>query len=394
MKPEKYTMPQTPIIYLDAASTTPCSDEVIQEMLEFSKSTFGNPSSSHLMGRLARCAICESTSTIAKLLGCRTSELIFTSGATESNNIVILGSTKPHQGSNIIVCPIDHKSTLAAAEELERRNIEVRKMRVTSNGRVDIDHLSSLLDERSTLLSISYVNSEIGTFQNLKEIRLALNKNPHTLFHVDAAQALGKIPINLKKLGVDCASFSAHKIGGPKGIGILYASQSAISRLQPLTFGGGQSPLRSGTLPTQLIVGFGAAARRIQLQNNRDSWNAASQRRTAILEIFKAYKIPYLTNSPRFKSTPHILNITITGIQAETLISHLGHVCISSGSACNAHDLRPSHVITGIGHDMKRATSSIRLSFTSDTDIDLIRNGAEVICKTISALSQTSHRSN
>ncbi|WP_423770933.1 cysteine desulfurase family protein [Pseudomonas sp. NLJ1] len=387
-------MSQSPVIYLDAASTTPCHDEVLKEMHEFSKNTFGNPSSSHLMGRLAKSAICESTSTIATLLGCRTNELIFTSGATESNNIVILGSAKISHASNIIVCPIDHKSSLAAAEELERRNVEVRKMRVTTNGRVDIEHLYSLLDERTTLLSISYVNSEIGTIQNLKEIKKALTKKTNALFHVDAAQAFGKIPINIKTLGIDCVSLSAHKIGGPKGIGVLYASQAAISRLQPLTFGGGQSPLRSGTLPTQLIAGFGAAARRIQRQNHRESWNAASQRRAAILEIFNTHKIPYLINSPRFKSTPHILNITITGIRAEILISHLGKVCISSGSACNAHDLRPSHVITGIGHDAERAASSIRLSFASDMDINLIRSGAEIICKTVFALNQFIHRSN
>lgn len=387
-------MPRTPIIYLDAASTTPCSDEVLKEVLEFSKITFGNPSSSHLMGRLAKSVICESTSTIATLLGCRTNELIFTSGATESNNIVILGSAKTNQASNIIVCPIDHKSSLAAAEELERRNIEVRRMRVATNGRVDIDHLYSLLDKHTTLLSISYVNSEIGTFQNLKEIKKALTEKTNALFHIDAAQAFGKIPINVKALGVDCASLSAHKIGGPKGIGALYVSQAAISRLQPLTFGGGQSSLRSGTLPTQLIAGFGAAARHIQHQSHRESWNAASQRRAAILEIFDTYKIPYLVNSPLYKSTPHILNITITGIRAEILISHLGKVCISSGSACNAHDLRPSHVIIGIGHDTERAASSIRLSFTSDMDIGLVRSGAEIICKTVLALNQTVHRSN
>lgn len=387
-------MPDSSIIYLDAASTTPCTDDVLKEIHEFSKSTFGNPSSSHLMGRLAKSAICESTSIISTLLGCRANEIIFTSGATESNNIVILGSARISESNNIIVCPIDHKSSLAAAEELERRNIEVRKMRVTANGRVDIDHLYDLLDENTTLLSISYVNSEIGTFQNLKEIKKALTKNSKALFHVDAAQALGKIPINIKTLGIDCLSISAHKIGGPKGIGALYASQDAISRLHRLTFGGGQSPLRSGTLPTQLIAGFGAAARRIQLQNHRASWNAAAQRRSVILEIFNSHKIRYLINSPRYKSTPHILNIYLTGVRAETLISHLGKVCISSGSACNAHDLRPSHVITGIGHNSERAANSIRLSFNGDMDINQIRRGTEIICKTILTLSHAAQRSN
>ncbi|MBK5000708.1 cysteine desulfurase [Pseudomonas sp. S31] len=387
-------MPQAPIIYLDAASTTPCSDEVLTDMHEFGQIAFGNPSSSHLLGRLAKSAIIESTSTLAALLGCRPNEIIFTSGATESNNIVVLGSVKSGQASNIVICPIDHKSTLAAAEELERRNIEVRRMRVNTCGRVDIDHLASLLDEHTALISISYVNSEIGTFQNLKDIKKILKQRTHILFHVDAAQALGKIPLNIKSLGVDCLSLSAHKIGGPKGIGALYVSQHAISRLNALTFGGGQSPLRSGTLPTQLIAGFGAAARLIQRQNHRESWNAACQRRSTILEIFNAHKISYLINTPKYKSVPHILNISIPGIRAETLISHLGKVCISSGSACNAHDLRPSHVIMGIGHDSDRAASSIRLSFTSDMDIDQIRNGVEIICRTVSTLRQLIHRGN
>lgn len=381
-------MPKTPIIYLDTASTTPCHDEVLNEMQEFSKTTFGNPSSAHLMGRLARSAIYESTATIATLIGCKANEIIFTSGATESNNIALLGSSMAGQSSNIIVCPIDHKSSLAAAEELERRNIEVRRMRVTRNGRVDINHLSSLLDERTALLSISFVNSEIGTFQNLKEIKKVLARKTTALFHIDAAQALGKIPINLKSLGVDCASFSAHKIGGPKGIGALYVSQAAAPRLQPLTFGGGQSALRSGTLPTPLIAGFGVAARRIQRQNYRESWNAASQRKAAILEILNTHKVPYLVNSPRYKSVPHILNISITGIFADELISHLGKVCISSGSACNSHDLRPSHVIMGIGHASERAASSIRISFTSDMDIKQIRDGAEIICQTLTKIQR------
>lgn len=387
-------MPQTPVIYLDAASTTPCSDEVLTDMHEFGKIAFGNPSSSHLLGRLAKSAILESTSTLAALLGCRPNEIIFTSGATESNNIVVLGSSKASQASNIVICPIDHKSTLAAAEELERRNIEVRRVRVNACGRVDTDHLATLLDEHTSLMSISYVNSEIGTFQNLKEIKKTFEQRTNALFHVDAAQALGKIPLNVKSLGIDCLSLSAHKIGGPKGIGALYVSQHAISRLNALTFGGGQSPLRSGTLPTQLIAGFGAAARLIQRRNHRESWNAASQRRSTILEIFNTHEVPYLINTPKYKSVPHILNISIPGIRAETLISHLGRVCISSGSACNAHDLRPSHVIMGIGHDADRAASSIRLSFTSDMDMDQIRTGIEIICSTVSSLIRLTQRGN
>lgn len=381
-----------PLIYLDAAATTPCADDVIKEMIKFNKSNYGNPSSTHILGRLARRAIFEGASHISELIGCTSDEIIFTSGATESNNIAILGSAPLASNSNIIICPIDHKSSLLAAEELEKRNVEIRRMKVDSNGRVNLPHLHSLLDANTSLLSISYVNSEIGTFQNLVEIKKALEKS-NALFHIDAAQALGKLPINVKQLGVDCVSISAHKMEGPKGIGALYVSSSCMSRLRPLTFGGGQSSLRSGTLPTQLIAGFGAAARRLKKKDYAASWAAAKQLRNAILETLNKHKITYVINSPDTVSTPHILNISIPGIRSETLISCLRDVCISSGSACNSNSLAPSYVITGIGHDAIRANSAIRFSFTSDMDIKTVRKGAESFSQTVLQLTQLNNRS-
>ncbi|WP_161872181.1 cysteine desulfurase family protein [Pseudomonas sp. SG-MS2] len=384
-------MPSNSLIYLDAAATTPCADDVIKEMIKFNKSNYGNPSSTHILGRLARSAILESASHISELIGCTSAEIIFTSGATESNNIAILGSAPPDSNSNIIICPIDHKSSLLAAEELEKRNVEIRRMKVDSNGRVNLPHLHSLLDTNTSLLSISYVNSEIGTFQNLIEIKKALEKS-NALFHIDAAQALGKLPINVKQLGVDCASISAHKIEGPKGIGALYVSSSCMSRLRPLTFGGGQSSLRSGTLPTQLIAGFGAAARRLKSKDYPASWAAAKQLRDAILETLNKHQISYVINSPDNVSTPHILNISLPAIRSETLISCLRNVCISSGSACNSNNLAPSYVITGIGHDAIRANSAIRFSFTSDMDIKTVRKGAESLSQTVLQLTQLNNR--
>lgn len=158
------------VIYLDAAATTPCADDVIKEMAKYDNINYGNPSSAHILGRLARSAVFESASHISELLGCTPAEIVFTSGATESNNIAILGSATTAR-SNIIICPIDHKSSILAAEELEKRNIEIRRMKIDSDGRVNLTHLNSLLDENTSLLSISYVNSEIGTFQNLLEIK-------------------------------------------------------------------------------------------------------------------------------------------------------------------------------------------------------------------------------
>lgn len=380
-------MLQESIIYLDAAATTSCADDVIREMNKYNDINYGNPSSTHILGRLARSAILENTSHISELISCAPAEIVYTSGATESNNIAILGSVTPDSNSNVIICPIDHKSSLLAAEELENRNIEVRRMKIDSDGRVNISHLHSLLDANTSLLSISYVNSEIGTFQNLLEIKKAL-ANSNALFHIDAAQALGKLPINVKQLGVDCASISAHKIEGPKGIGALYVSSSCISRLRPLTFGGGQSSLRSGTLPTQLIAGFGAAARRLKSKDYAASWAKAKNIRIAIIETLTEHGINYLVNSSETFAAPHILNISFPGIRSEILISCLRNVCISSGSACNSDNLAPSYVITGIGHDAMRANCAIRFSFTSDMDIKIVRKGAELISKAVRQLTK------
>ncbi|MCO7516181.1 cysteine desulfurase [Pseudomonas guariconensis] len=373
-----------PLIYLDAAATTPCAADVATAMHEFSTTLFGNPSSTHIMGRLAKNAILGSTAQISSMLGCAPNEITFTSGATESNNIVILGANAAKK--NIVICPIDHKSSILAAEELERKNIEVRRMKIDRCGRIDLEHLSTLVDQNTALLSLSYVNSEIGTYQDLSEIRKILNKSS-ALFHIDAAQAVGKLPINVKNLGVDCVSISAHKIQGPKGIGALYASPSTVSRLRPLTFGGEQSKLRSGTLPTQLIVGFGIAAQRINTNSLHASWKSATQRRIAILETLNSHKISFQLNSPEKNSIPHILNISIPGIGAETIISCLDGVCVSSGSACNSNNLKPSHVITGIGYSPDRANSAIRLSFTSDMDINDIKTGVEIFAKTVLKLT-------
>ncbi|MBF8673880.1 cysteine desulfurase [Pseudomonas fulva] len=372
------------IIYLDAAATMPCAHDVITAMMSCSVSNYGNASSNHIMGRRAKIAIHEATRLLAKLINCSMSEITYTAGATESNNLVILGCAEP--GSNIIISPIDHKSILASADELKTRSIEVRKMKVDSHGRIDINHLRHLIDSSTSLISLSYVNSEIGTYQNLANIRCAIT-NSKAILHVDASQALGRLPIDVRKYGIDCASFSAHKIGGPKGIGALYTSSRSMHRLRPITFGGAQSELRSGTLPTPLIVGFGVAAKLIAEKNLRAAWKSAMLRRRLILNILAQQGIHYQLNSPLTRSTPHILNLSIPGVRSETIINCLSNVCISSGSACNTHNLSPSHVITGIGHSKARAECALRISYASDIDIDELQVGAECIASTLKLLN-------
>lgn len=372
------------IIYLDAAATMPCTSDVNAAMMSCSVSNYGNASSNHIMGRRAKIAIHEATRQLAGLINCSMSEITYTAGATESNNLVILGCAEP--GSNIIISPIDHKSILSSAEELKSRSIEVRMMKVDSHGRIDINHLRHLIDSSTSLISVSYVNSEIGTYQSLASIRRAM-KNSEAVLHVDASQALGRLPIDVRKSGIDCASFSAHKVGGPKGIGALYTSLKSMHRFRPITFGGAQSGLRSGTLPTPLIVGFGVAAKLIAKQNLRAAWKSATLRRRLILNILNQQGIRYQLNSPLTRSTPHILNLSIPGVRSETLINCLSNVCISSGSACNAHNLSPSHVITGIGHSKARAECALRISYASDIDIAEIQVGVECIASTLNLLN-------
>lgn len=337
------------------------------------------------MGRFAKQAVEAATASISSLLGCSSKALTFTSGATESNNIVVLGSVQPKRNQNIVICPIDHKSTLAAARELENRGIQIRRMAIDKFGRINLEHLDSIIDEKTALVSLSYVNSEIGTIQDLENIGAIVKRTP-ALLHIDAAQAVGKLALDIRTLGVDCVSLSAHKMFGPKGIGALYLSDAAAQRLRPLTFGGGQFRLRSGTIPTQLVVGFGVAARRLKNTDINNSWNSACLRRRMILETLDKYGIIYQLNSPKRHAVPHILNISIPGVRSETIINSLPRLCIASGSTCNSHNLEPSHVIMGIGYGEDRANSAIRFSFNADTDITHVLMGARIFAEKIQSL--------
>lgn len=373
-------------VYLDAAATTRCADEVTTAMLEFEATHFGNASSPHRMGQEAMRAVDKAAESIAELLRCRAGELTFTSGATESNNIVILGSqdgSRLHQ--NAVFCPIDHKSTLEAMKELARRGVETRSMKIDHAGRIDLDHLQHIVDENTSLVTLALVNSELGTIQDVDGIAAILDGHT-SILHIDATQAVGKIAIDMRDSRVDCMSISAHKISGPKGIGALYVSERLGGRLKPLTFGGGQSYLRSGTLPSPLIVGFGVAAHIILRSNIRDLWERARHRQSIILSLLDQYANVYLLNSVLQYTVPHILNVAFLGVRSETIIKGLPTVCLSSGSACNSHSLAPSYVLTGVGHDNDRANCSIRVSFIANMDVDDLSVGAETLARKVQSL--------
>lgn len=374
-----------PLIYFDCAATTRCTDEVARVMFEFNHTHFGNASSPHIMGRRTMAAVNKSVESISQLIGCSGRELTLTSGATESNNIVILGSTCTEKGKNIVICPIDHKSSLEAANEMARRGIEVRSMTVDQYGRINLEHLTNIVDVNTALVTLSYVNSEIGTLQNLEEIETVLCRSS-ALFHVDASQAVGKVEVNVRDSRIDCLSLSAHKIGGPQGIGALYVRESIAHRIKPLTFGGGQDKLRSGTLPSQLIVGFASAADLLKKRSIKILWEEAKIRQSIILQALQRYELTYLLNSSLNYSVPHIMNVSFPGVRSETIINGLPNVCVASGSACNSKNMKPSYVLTGVGHSDDRANCAIRISFTADMDINQVYLGAEILAKKVRSL--------
>lgn len=373
-------------IYLDAAATTPCYPEVVAAMEAFMARQFGNPSSVHAMGRIAKHAVENALTKLAEMMECAVEELTITSGATESNNIIVLGTAYANEMHNIIVCPIDHKSTLEAASEMGRRGIDIRHMRVDQEGRIDLGHLRSLIDERTALVSLAYVNSEIGVIQDVPAIAEIL-QHSNAFLHLDATQAAGKMTISVSKMPrVDGMSVSAHKIGGPKGVGALFVRRGARTRPRPLTFGGGQFSLRSGTLPTQLIVGFGAAVDRLLAVELEERLVACHYRQAIILKTFEEKNLTFFRNSPHSNSVPSIINISFAGVRSETVIKGTPRVCVSSGSACNAKNLAPSYVLKSIGLDDDRANSAIRLSFQPETPIEHVEEGARLIAEKVSNL--------
>ncbi|WP_242218495.1 cysteine desulfurase family protein [Bacillus cereus group sp. BfR-BA-01380] len=351
-------------VYLDYAATTPCHNKVVEVMEKYMKTEFANPSSQHVMGKKAQYAVDQAKSKIATSIGADKEEIIFTSGATESNNLALLGAIDYYEQEpvNVILSPIDHKSILGVGKELQRRGIIVKYVDINRDGTICLDSLRYLLDDNTRVVSFAYVNSEIGTIQPINEIS-ALCRKYKTLIHVDAVQAFGKIPIDVKKLDIDALSLSGHKIYGPKGIGVLYVNEHKQKDFRPLLFGGEQTYLRSGTLPTSLIAGLGAASD-IAILELEENYEKVKRLRTIVVKRIQQ-EIPHsCVNVCMENSIPHIINIMIPNISSETLIAGMRTVSISSGSACNSSSLEPSYVLQEIGLTKEEANSSIRISIS------------------------------
>ena len=380
-------------IYLDYASTTPIDKRVADKMFEYMTmdGMYGNPASrSHSFGWDADEAVSQSRKHIADLINADPREIVWTSGATESDNLAIKGAAHFYKkkGKHIITLKTEHKAVLDACRQLEREGFEVTYMEPMSSGLLDFKELESEIREDTVLISIMHVNNEIGVIQDIEKIgELCRSKN--IIFHVDAAQSAGKIEIDLQKTKVDLMSFSAHKIYGPKGIGALYVRRKPRVRLEAQIHGGGhERGLRSGTLPTHQIVGMGEAFRIAKEEINKDFENI-SKLINRLWNGVKDMEEVYL-NGDFENRYPGIMNISFNYVEGESLIMATKDIAVSSGSACTSASLEPSFVLRAIGRSDELAHSSLRMSigrFTSEEDIDATIETVKLAVEKLRALS-------
>jgi cysteine desulfurase len=362
-------------IYLDYSATTPVDPRVVERMIPLLTNQFGNPASrSHAYGWEAESAVEQAREQVAALVNCDPREIVWTSGATESNNLAIKGAAEFYastKGRHVITVKTEHKAVLDTCRELERHGFEVTYLEVQENGLVDIELFKRTLRADTVLVSIMAVNNEIGVVQDIAQIGELCRANS-TLFHVDAAQATGKIWIDLSTLKVDLMSFSAHKTYGPKGIGALFVRRKPRIRLEAQMHGGGhERGMRSGTLPAHQIVGMGESFRlaREEMSTELPRITALRDRLWAGLQTIPA---AYLNGDLKAR-VPHNLNVSFNYVEGESLIMAIKEIAVSSGSACTSASLEPSYVLRALGRSDELAHSSIRFSigrFTTEADID------------------------
>jgi cysteine desulfurase len=361
-------------IYLDYAATTPCDPRVVHAMVPYLYEQFGNPASrSHAFGWAAEEAVEIAREHVAALIGADPREIVWTSGATESNNLAIKGAAQFHhaKGKHLVTVKTEHKAVLDTMRELERGGFEVTYLDVQPDGLLDLNVLQAALRPDTLLVSVMYVNNEIGVIQDIPAIA-ALCRSKGILLHVDAAQASGKVAIDLSRLPVDLMSLSAHKTYGPKGIGALYVRRKPRVRIEAQTHGGGhERGMRSGTLPTHQIVGMGEAYRLA-----RETMGVENERIRTLRDRLLAglQGIPEVrVNGCLERRVPHNLNVSFTFVEGESLLMGMRTIAVSSGSACTSASLEPSYVLRALGLPDEVAHSSIRFSigrFSSEDDID------------------------
>ena len=380
------------LIYLDHQATTPCDPRVLQEMLPFFCEKFGNPHSrNHALGWEAEAGVEKARTQVASLIGANPKEIVFTSGATESNNLALKGVTEFYQNqkNHIITCVTEHKCVLDTCRHLEQKGIRVTYLPVQKNGLIDLDQLKDAFTDQTFLVSIMAVNNEIGVIQPLKEIG-ALCREKGVFFHTDAAQAVGKIPLNVEEMNIDLMSISGHKLYAPKGIGALFVRRRPRVRVVAQINGGGQERgMRSGTLSPALCVGLGTACAIAQTEMPEEKKRLEKISKLFYEKIMNALPEVYL-NGDLVHRVPGALNLSFAFVEGEGLMMGIKDLCVSSGSACTSSSLEPSYVLRALGVGEDLAHTSLRIGmgrFTTEEDVQI---AADKIIKAVSRLREMS----
>ena len=377
------------MIYLDNAASTQIHEDVLNSMLPFLKEQYGNPSSIHRYGRLTRKAIHKARKQIASLINADPAEILITSGGTESNNTALMGISSQFPSSQIITSSIEHDAILEPCKKLSLKGLHVDYLPVDSFGMIDTSDLESIISEKTSLVSVMFANNEVGTIQPIAKIAKICRENK-VLFHTDAVQAVGKLPVDVKELGIDLLSISSHKLHGPKGIGALYIKDGV--KIDPIILGGGQEfRLRSGTENVASIVGFGQAC---EIAQNNLSENISLIKKLQTLLINKVLDgIPETTFNGHSESRlSNNIHFTFLGVNGEDLIIKLDEygIAASTGSACSVNTQKASHVLESMGFSLEQITGSLRLTIGIFNTENEINETVDILKKTVEELRAVS----
>jgi cysteine desulfurase len=377
------------LIYLDNAASTPVHQKVIDEMIPYFKEQYGNPSSIHKLGRTANIAIQNSRKRVADLINADIKEILLTSGGTESNNTAIYGTALQGKGKHIITSSIEHDAILEPCKRLEREGYKISYIPVNKHGLVNIDDVQSEISHDTCLITIMFANNEVGTIQPIREIAEIAHKN-NIVFHTDAVQAVGKVPINVNDIGVDLLSISSHKINGPKGVGALYIRKGI--NILPLMLGGGQeNGLRSGTENVASVVGFVMACKLAKENMNQNTIHFKNLTSKLITRILS--EIPETSlNGHIEKRIPNNTHFTFFGVNGEDLIIKLDEnkIAASTGSACSVRIQKASHVLKSMGFSHEQITGSLRLTVGITNTEEEIDQAVDILKKVVQELRAVS----